>query len=182
MAVILAVISAIALSLLLKRTERKSTVAVKTNVFDKRPAKTAPAPESNSASVAIDSPEGLLQRWVAALRGGDLDAEMACYAGTVYVFYGEGPISVSDVRAHREKALAALGKPLRIDIDNVNFRPRGPSSVVVTFDESWRLQENANLSGRMKVHLSMRKTGEGWRITAETNLQTYHQSGPNPQA
>ncbi|HZU27829.1 MAG TPA: nuclear transport factor 2 family protein [Bryobacteraceae bacterium] len=184
--VALAVIAAIVGAVILLPGRGKSSAAVKTvsrpALSQHSAAKPAPPPDVNPAPVAADSPEGLLQRWAAALRSGDVAGQMACYSRTVYLFYGEGPISVSDVRRRREQDLARLGKPLHLEIANVTMRTRSPSSVVVTFDETWQFQGPETRSGGMKVQLSMRKTDEGWRISAETKLQTYRGTGENPQA
>jgi hypothetical protein len=129
-----------------------------------------------------NSPNGLLQRWATAIRSGNIDQQVACYAPTIYAFYGASTVTPSDVRQHREEDRSRFGEARRLDISNVDVQMRTPYSAVVTFDESWEFRGHAASSGRMKERLGMRRTGEGWRITSESNVHTYYKNGPNPQS
>ena len=182
-------IGVIVVASLMFRPRSASSAAVVIPVTAPAPVRSAVAPpaphpagEADRAAVAVDpnSPAGLVDRWAEALRSGNIDAQVACYAPNVYAFYGTSGVTPDQVRQRRQEDLARFGDARHLDISNVDVQMRSSSSAVVTFDESWDFRGHGTTTGRVKERLGMHRGHDGWHITSESNVHTYYKNGQNP--
>src|SRR5579884_2005769 len=149
------------------------------------PAPPPPGSHPNGeADRALDSntPNGLLVRWANAIRTRNVDQQVACYAPTVFAFYGSGPVTPASIRERRSRAMSRFSTVRRLDISDVDIQMKGPGTAVATFTERWDFAGRDPSSGKVQERLGLRKIDGKWRITSESNVKTFYKNGPNPQS
>ncbi|MCX6622494.1 MAG: hypothetical protein NTY38_15795 [Acidobacteria bacterium] len=114
-----------------------------------------------------------MNRWAAAGRTRDVEAQVACYAPRLDRFYGSRDVPREVVRKDRQHVLKQLGAVRRFDIWNVEITVTHPGNATAVLNKSWEFVGRAIYSGQVREQLSLRKQNGNWKIVSQHDLQVY---------
>lgn len=155
------------------RVATNTGVAPNTNVNNRVVPAPSPLPSVDAAAVR-EQVTSTLNGWVASIRARDINAQMSYYADTLDTYYNSKNVSVSRVRADRERAYAIF-YTLDVQLSNIKITP-GPTGeqATATFDKTWTFTGEKYSSGSVQQRMWLAKIGGRWRITGEKELQVYY--------
>ena len=112
--------------------------------------------------------------WRAAAESIDLDEYMTRYAPTVD-YYNKKQISVSTVRADKEKAFSNYDS-MQVNLGNMKVTPDATGeNATAVFDKEWRFENSEKVSeGKVQTELRLKKVSGDWKITSEKDLKVYY--------
>lgn len=112
--------------------------------------------------------------WKDAAEDLDITRNLSNYADTVD-YYRAGKVSISRVRADREKAFSDYDS-IRINIDNLRVipDPTGEKATAI-FDKEWKFEGAEKMSsGKVQQQLTLDKINGRWLISGEKDLKLYY--------
>ncbi len=137
------------------------------------PAETKPsgsaAREAAPTEPALDSAgiQATIDRWVSALRRGDVEAAAACYAPVVNNYFGKREVSRAAVLQSIRKVRAGNGKLEIYRISHVEIVPGSDGNAFAMFHKKWQWAGRRHISGEENERMTLTHTDAGWRILAE---------------
>ncbi len=146
---------------------------------------TSPSPTptaSPSATLSSDDVDEIkdnvndtLDSWKDSSENYDIEDQISCYAETLDTYYKQKNVSVSRVRADREKAYSVYADKIKIDLSNnkITPDPSGEKATVI-LDKTWDFQGEKFSSGSVQQQLILQKFGDKWKITSEQDLKVYY--------
>lgn len=134
----------------------------------------SPVPNNSRQDAPSDAGTELraaLVDWVAATNSRDLNRQMAFYAPTLSVFYRKRNVANTSVRAEKTR--------LHSQSDSIEVRVGEPeiqidaNGLIATmrFNKTWNFGGAQRESGEVIQELRWRKTGSGWRIFSERDVE-----------
>ncbi len=138
------------------------------------PPAVEPGPERRpprAREAVADSPNQLLERWMSALRSGNLDAAAQCYAPRLVEYHTRRHATRADVRASLARMVRMNGVFQIVRLSDIRIVPDGRGRVVASFRKHW--QTSRMYAGEERDRLTMVKSSGGWQIDSERELQVY---------
>ena len=113
-----------------------------------------------------------LDGWVAATNSRDIGGQLVYYAPRLDAFYTRRGVSREDVRAEKQ---STFGQATRVNMSvsdpSIEVGGDGLTSVM-RFRKQYLIEAGGqSRSGEVLQELRWAKTGAGWRITSERDLQ-----------
>lgn len=120
------------------------------------------APAQDAAGVRL-----LLDRWVVALKRGDVDAAARCYAPQVSTYFNRHDVSREAVMQSIRKVRAGNGRLEVYKISHLEIRPEGSDKAVAMFHKQWQWAGRRRSAGEEDERMTLVRVDAGWRISAE---------------
>ncbi|MDQ3806456.1 MAG: nuclear transport factor 2 family protein, partial [Acidobacteriota bacterium] len=139
----------------------------------------AAVPEEVSEAELVEAPEAqrralvaALNQWVAATNARDVNGQLAHYAPRLTSFYLSRGVSREAVRAEKVRTFGQA-QEVQISIADPVFKvARDGRTAVVRFRKQFLINAaGQRRSGEVVQELHWAKTGAGWKITSERDLQ-----------
>ena len=107
----------------------------------------------------------LLERWLSALKRGDVDAATQCYAPVVSTYFGRHDVTREVVRQSiTATARATDGGRSHLGID---ITPVSDDRAVATFRKHWQISGRAKSAGEEEERMTLVRTDGVWQISSE---------------
>lgn len=124
-----------------------------------------PAPlEADTAGI-----HALLDRWSGALKRGDVDAAVQCYAPVVSTYYARHDVTREAVRQSIRRDRARYGRLDFYRVSGVGITPVSDNRAVATFRKHWHWQASGRgrPPGEEEERMTLVRSGGVWLISSE---------------
>jgi ketosteroid isomerase-like protein len=109
--------------------------------------------------------------WVAATNSRDLNKQMAFYAPTLSVFYLKRNATQASVRAEKSRLQSQTDSiDVRVGEPEIQLDSNGQAATM-RFHKSWSFSGANRETGEVVQELRWRKTGAGWKIVSERDVE-----------
>ena len=122
----------------------------------------APAPPAAEPAASREAVRRAVDLWATAWSAQDVDAYLACYADD---FSSSSSLSRSQWAAQRRERLAAP-RFIKVEIADFNVAMLGGDHAQATFLQGY---QSDSINDRIRKMLLLKKSGDRWLITQETN-------------
>ncbi len=123
----------------------------------------APAPPApDTAGI----PE-FLDRWAAALRRGDVNAAVECYAPVVSTYFNRHDVTRELVGQTIRQARARYGRLDVYRISGLSLNPVSESRAVATFRKHWQFSGRVKSAGEEEERMTLVRGAGAWKISSE---------------
>lgn len=109
----------------------------------------------------------LLDRWAGALRRGDFEAAIRCYAPVVSTYFTRHNVTREAVRQSIRQARVRYGRPDVYRISGLGITPVSDNRAVATFRKHWRTSGPRRSAGEEEERMTLVRTGGAWEISSE---------------
>jgi serine/threonine protein kinase len=139
-----------------------------------RPNSTEGEADRNSQHAAeLTAVRGVLDRWAALSRSGDIESQSQLYAPRLERFFNSRNVSRDWVQRRRLSSRRRLGDVTTFDLSNIQINANDPDRATATFDKTWEYEGQTRYSAKMQSELGFRKIDGDWSIVSERDLRVY---------
>jgi serine/threonine protein kinase len=133
----------------------------------------SPSPSGDSVDARAEL-RTLLSAWVAATNARDVNKQMDFYAPVIEAFYLKRNVPRSDVRAEKARLMSQLTSiDVRVGEPDIIIGTDGRTATM-RFNKSWEFKGAQSTGGEVVQELKWVKTGDGWKINSERDVQIVH--------
>jgi ketosteroid isomerase-like protein len=112
-----------------------------------------------------------LNDWVTATNSRDINKQMTFYAPTLNAFYRKRNVPQSAVRAEKSQMSSQSGSiEVRASEPEIQLGTDGQTATM-RFHKSWNFSGTRSESGEVIQELRWQKTGSGWKIVSERDVE-----------
>lgn len=142
--------------------------------FEKRELPPSAPEAAKTGGTALESEiRAFLSRWVGALKRGDRETYIACYAPSLDVYFTKRNVNRAEVRQNVQRMLATYGPLRTYGIRELKVQPGGPNRAIATFRKQWETAGPRVFSGDELERLVLSKVRGKWQISSEEELKVY---------
>ena len=132
-------------------------------------------------AVSLEMEQGVreaLGNWLRALRSGDPDLVVACYASQLDRYFSQRNSSSAEVRRAAAQSVARYGKPAILRISDLTLTPLSDERAMTSFRKHWQTGGSRMFAGEVQEQLTFVKAGDAWKIASEEETKIYWTQRP----
>lgn len=140
------------------------------------------APDSSNAAAPVitaqdravkNQVQAFLSEWVNALKDGDAQAYVDCYAPTLSTYFIRHNVSNAEVRKSVDQMLKRYGRLDIYKISDLQVTPAGRGKAIATFRKHWQTAGRKKFAGEERERLTLAKVDGTWEITSEEEQKLF---------